>query len=212
MAGGRGARRSHCQNVRRGRRGGGGGPAVMPAPRTEPEISTRSRMGSPGPGGSGSVTLPPCCDMSPASTTMPGLVIRLSPPPLTSAIMRSSGCVINAPIRTTPGDLADAVGLRACARFSQRTALAASWPTSGRWGPAISCHSGQVRRQPSRRRLDCRAAGTRVAIAADLVSLAADRRDRLDQREESQVHPRRGRGRDAGGLVMSFGAIRPFVL
>jgi hypothetical protein len=28
----RGARRSHCQNVRRGRRGGGGGPAVMPPP------------------------------------------------------------------------------------------------------------------------------------------------------------------------------------
>jgi histidine triad (HIT) family protein len=31
-------------------------------------------------------------------------------------------------------------------------------------------------------------------------------------REESRVHPRRGRGRDAGGLVMFRGAIRPFVL
>lgn len=29
---------------------------------------------------------------------------------------------------------------------------------------------------------------------------------------ESQVHPRRGRGRDAGGLVMFCGAIRSFVL
>jgi hypothetical protein len=73
--GGRGARRSHCQNVRRGRRGGGGGPAVMPPPRTEPAISTRSWTGTPGPGGSGSVTPPPCIEMSPASTTMPGLVI-----------------------------------------------------------------------------------------------------------------------------------------
>ena len=55
----------------------------------------------PGPGGLGSVTPPPSTDMSPASTTMPGLVISLSPPPLTSAVMRSSGCVITASVKSS---------------------------------------------------------------------------------------------------------------
>ena len=32
---------------------------------------------------------------------MPGLVISLSPPPLTSAVMRSSGCVITASVKSS---------------------------------------------------------------------------------------------------------------
>jgi len=32
---------------------------------------------------------------------MPGLVTRLSPPPLTSAVMRSNGCVITASVKSS---------------------------------------------------------------------------------------------------------------
>jgi alpha-1,2-mannosyltransferase len=91
---GRGARRSHCQNVRRGGRA-----VMLPLPHL-PETLMRSTSGTSCPHGARTRTFPLRTDTSSVSTTMPGLVIKVMFPLRTAASICSVEAVITACVKS----------------------------------------------------------------------------------------------------------------
>jgi len=73
---------------------------MTPLP-TVPETWMRRMTGAAGSPGASILVAPLRTDTSPASTTMPGLVIRVSAPLRTSASIRSDGWVITAPVKSS---------------------------------------------------------------------------------------------------------------
>ena len=95
LACGVGLRSSHCRNVRRG------GRAVTRPPRFSPETSTVRCTGSFQPFRGRILTVPPRTATASASTSMPGLVTRTSPPPRTYAWICKRGWVITASVKSS---------------------------------------------------------------------------------------------------------------
>jgi hypothetical protein len=97
----RGARRSHCQKVRRGGRGGRGGRAVIVPLLQVPATVIRRNAGTVPSQGASTLTDPAYTDTSSRSTAMPGLVTRMMDPACTLASMCSVGWEMTASVKSS---------------------------------------------------------------------------------------------------------------